>query len=113
MSIQLRQNGDSEVLFSVRDTGPGIAPEDHTRIFETFRQTEAGLRHSEGTGLGLPISLRLAQAHSGRLWLESSLGQGATFYVALPVRSPHLLEMIRTANKKEGKNEQQIVVSLR
>ncbi len=102
VTIQLCQKGDSEVLLTVRDTGPGIAPEDHPAIFETFRQTEAGLRHSEGTGLGLPISLRLAEAHGGRLWLESTLGQGSTFYVALPIRSLHLLQMIRSAEKKEA-----------
>jgi signal transduction histidine kinase len=101
VAIQLRQQSDSEILLTVRDTGPGIAPEDHDAIFETFRQTEAGLRHSEGTGLGLPISRRLAEAHGGRLWLESALGQGATFYVALPIRSPELLHMIVTAEKKQ------------
>jgi signal transduction histidine kinase len=100
VTIHLQQKTGGEVLLTVQDTGPGIAPEDHTAIFETFRQTEAGLRHSEGTGLGLPISLRLAEAHGGRLWLESAPGQGATFYVALPVRSPHLLKLIRTTEKK-------------
>jgi signal transduction histidine kinase len=87
---------------TVQDSGPGIAPEDHAKIFETFHQTEAGLRNNEGTGLGLPISQRLAEAHGGRLWLDSTLGQGATFYVALPVRSPQLLKLIRTVEKKEG-----------
>ncbi len=80
-----QQNGD--ILLCVRDTGPGIAPEDHKAVFEIFRQTETGLRHGGGTGLGLPISLRLAEAHGGRLWLESTPGEGAAFYVALPVKS--------------------------
>ena len=102
--IHLQQTTDGEVLLTVQDTGPGIAPEDHAAIFETFRQTEAGLRHSEGTGLGLPISLRLAEAHGGRLWFDSTLGQGATFYVALPVRSLHLLTLIRTSRKKETRS---------
>jgi signal transduction histidine kinase len=100
VTIHLQPKTGGEVLLTVQDTGPGIAPEDHTAIFETFRQTEAGLRHSEGTGLGLPISLRLAEAHGGRLWFDSTPGQGATFYVALPVRSPHLLKLIRTSEKK-------------
>jgi signal transduction histidine kinase/low affinity Fe/Cu permease len=76
VTIHLQQKTGGEVLLTVQDTGPGIAPEDHTAIFETFRQTEVGLRHSEGTGLGLPISLRLAEAHGGRLWFDSTLGQG-------------------------------------
>ncbi|MBZ0315340.1 MAG: GAF domain-containing protein [Anaerolineae bacterium] len=99
VNIQLRRHEADEILFSVKDTGPGIAPEDHEAIFETFRQTEAGLRQSEGTGLGLPISRRLAEAHGGRLFVDSTLGQGATFSVVLPIRSPHLLQMIRTVEK--------------
>jgi signal transduction histidine kinase len=79
------QNGS--LIISVRDTGPGIDPKDHESIFEVFRQAKAGVRKSEGTGLGLPISRRLTEAHGGRLWVRSALGQGATFYVALPVES--------------------------
>jgi signal transduction histidine kinase len=82
---------DGEILLFVKDTGPGIAPEDHEAIFESFRQTEAGLRQGKGTGLGLPISRRLAEAHGGRIWLESARHQGATFYVALPIKPEHLV----------------------
>ena len=76
---------DSEIIISIRDSGPGIAPEDQELIFEAFRQTKDGLRKGEGTGLGLPISRRLAEAHGGRVWLDSVVGQGSTFYVALPL----------------------------
>lgn len=79
---------DSELIMSVSDTGPGIDPKDHEVIFEVFRQAKAGVRKSEGTGLGLAISRRLTEAHGGRLWVNSALGQGATFYVALPIESP-------------------------
>jgi signal transduction histidine kinase len=90
VTIHLQQKTGGEVLLTVQDTGPGIAPEDHTAIFETFRQTEVGLRHSEGTGLGLPISLRLAEAHGGRLWCDSTLGQGGDVLrgAAGPVAAP-------------------------
>ncbi|MCA9970736.1 MAG: GAF domain-containing sensor histidine kinase [Anaerolineales bacterium] len=85
--IQLRAwPEDGQVVVAVADTGPGIAPEDQAAVFEPFRQ----LRHHNemaGTGLGLPISRRLAEAHGGRLWLESAPGQGATFYVALPAKT--------------------------
>lgn len=77
---------DSSILLSVTDTGPGIAADDRQAIFETFRQTETGLKSGAGTGLGLPISQRLAEAHGGRLWVESEVGQGATFYVSLPIQ---------------------------
>jgi signal transduction histidine kinase len=76
-----------EIVIAVQDTGPGIARKDHGTIFEVFRQAKTGVRKAEGTGLGLPISRRLAEAHGGRVWVESSLGSGATFYVALPVKS--------------------------
>lgn len=79
---------DGELIMSVSDTGPGIDPKDHEVIFEVFRQAKAGVRKSEGTGLGLAISRRLTEAHGGRLWVKSMLGQGATFYVALPIESP-------------------------
>jgi signal transduction histidine kinase len=78
---------DNEIVIAVQDTGPGIATKDHNIIFEVFRQAKSGVRKAEGTGLGLPISRRLAEAHGGRLWVESRLGQGATFYVALPIKS--------------------------
>jgi len=94
-----RSNGD--ILFYVRDTGPGIAPGDHEAVFEIFRQTESGLRHGGGTGLGLPISRRLAEAHGGHLWLDSVPGQGATFYVSLPIRSESLLAMVRDVSVKQ------------
>ncbi len=78
---------DGEIIISIHDSGPGIPAQDQKYIFEAFRQTKDGLRKGEGTGLGLPISQRLAEAHDGRIWLESVVGQGATFYVALPLDS--------------------------
>lgn len=76
---------DQELIISVADTGAGIAQEDQARIFETFQQSETGMKHGGGTGLGLPISRRLAEAHGGQLWIESEVGSGSTFYVALPI----------------------------
>jgi len=81
----IRVNG--EVRVSVADTGPGIAPGDHERIFEEFQQTDAGLERLEGTGLGLALSKRLVELHGGRIWLESELGKGSTFVFTLPARS--------------------------
>lgn len=89
---------DDEVLVSVKDTGTGIAPEDFEAVFEAFRQTRTGLHHGTGTGLGLTISRRLAEAHGGRLWLESEIGVGSTFYVALPVKSPALVQLMKEAD---------------
>ena len=74
---------DGEVVFSVRDHGPGIAPESLPRVFERYWRAAAGARH-RGAGLGLSIARGIAEAHGGRIWVESTLGQGATFYFSLP-----------------------------
>lgn len=84
-----------DILFMVGDTGPGIAPDDQALIFEPFRQTDIGAQQLSGTGLGLPITLRLIEAHQGKLWLESEPGEGAAFFFTLPIRSEYLLEMMK------------------
>ena len=69
----------------VRDTGPGVAPEDAERIFERFgRVSGAAGRSEEGSGLGLAIVKAIAEAHGGRVLLDSPPGQGATFSLLLP-----------------------------
>jgi signal transduction histidine kinase len=83
-----RKNG--HVQMSVSDTGPGIAPGDQAAVFEPFKQTDTGLRQGGGTGLGMPISRSLAEAHGGSIRLESKPGHGTTFHVTLPVKSEKL-----------------------
>jgi signal transduction histidine kinase/DNA-binding response OmpR family regulator len=74
----------SDVQVSVRDTGPGIAPADQERIFESFQQGSRGPAKEEGTGLGLTLSRRLAELQGGRLWLVSEPGAGSTFFLTVP-----------------------------
>jgi signal transduction histidine kinase len=78
---------NGEVRVSVADTGPGLAAEDHERIFEEFQQADAGVEQREGTGLGLAVSKRLVELHGGRIWVESEPGKGSTFVFTLPARS--------------------------
>ena len=77
---------NGEVRVSVADTGPGLAQEDHDRIFEEFQQTDVGVEQREGTGLGLALSKRLVELHGGRIWVDSELGKGSTFVFTLPAR---------------------------
>ncbi|HEY5944528.1 MAG TPA: ATP-binding protein [Kofleriaceae bacterium] len=72
---------DKEVVFFVRDTGPGIAPEELPQLFERYWRS----KHSQykGAGLGLSIARGIVDAHGGRIWAESQLGRGATFYFSL------------------------------
>jgi signal transduction histidine kinase len=83
-----------QAVVRVTDTGPGIRPEEHEAIFESFRQTKTGLRQGGGTGLGLAIARRLVEAHGGKLWLESTVGVGSSFYVELPIESPDLIDIM-------------------
>ena len=80
-----RVNG--EVRVSVADTGPGVPPEDHERIFEEFQQTDVGVGVGEGTGLGLALSKRFVELHGGRIWVERNAGSGSTFVFTLPARA--------------------------
>ncbi len=74
-----------EALLWVRDTGPGVAPDDQERIFERFARASASRRRSEGAGLGLAIVRAIAEAHGGRVTLSSRPGAGATFTVVVPL----------------------------
>jgi signal transduction histidine kinase/HAMP domain-containing protein len=89
-----------DIVIAVKDTGPGIAEADQTLIFNIFTQSETGLRQGEGTGLGLPISRHLVEAHGGHLWLESTPGLGASFYVKLPIASELLKPTLNNAIEK-------------
>jgi two-component system phosphate regulon sensor histidine kinase PhoR len=79
------QKDQREIEVSVQDNGMGIPQEDLPRIFERFYRVDKG-RSQElgGTGLGLSIVKHLISAHGGRVWAESQLGEGSTFYFTLP-----------------------------
>ena len=72
------------VEFSVQDTGIGIPSDDLPRIFERFYKADHA-RTESGTGLGLAIARHLVEAHGGRIWVESTLGSGSTFYFSIPI----------------------------
>jgi GAF domain-containing protein len=87
ITVCARLTTPDTLRLDVADDGPGILLEDQAMIFEEFRQSHT-TRSGEGTGLGLAITRRLVDLHGGRIWVESGLGDGATFTVLLPLAGP-------------------------
>ncbi|MHC0062987.1 response regulator [Nostoc sp. UIC 10890] len=80
------QQQGNEILLTVKDTGRGIPADKLESIFERFQQVDSSdSRNHDGTGLGLAICKSIMQQHGGRIWAESTLGEGSTFYVTLPL----------------------------
>ena len=81
-----------EAVFSIADSGPGIAGEDLDRLFEKFWQRRR--TDTRGIGLGLSIARGIVEAHGGRIWVESRIGDGSTFYFSLPAASQDSEELV-------------------
>jgi signal transduction histidine kinase len=79
LAVQAEPEGEDSIRFKVADSGPGIDAEAFQRLFQPFATSKA-----EGMGVGLSISKSIIEAHGGRIWPESSGGEGATFCFTLP-----------------------------
>ncbi len=80
------KSGMRYVMIDITDTGVGIAPEEHARIFERFYRTENPLKiEAGGTGLGLSLVRPLTALLGGRMWVSSVIGEGSTFSLVIPV----------------------------
>ncbi len=93
---------DNEVSIIVRDTGPGIGPEDLEHIFEPFYRGQAQ-KSIPGTGLGLPIAKRIAEGHGGRVEVQTALGQGSAFRVVLPRQGTKAADGFAHAAESRGR----------
>lgn len=88
VEIKTVRRGDKACVY-VRDSGIGIAPEDHKRVFERFVQLDGSTsRRYSGTGLGLALVKEIVELHGGRISLESEVGKGTTFWFELPITEP-------------------------
>jgi PAS domain S-box-containing protein len=86
VSAQVRSD---RVIFEVKDSGIGISPMDQSRLFDRYQHNlPAGPEESRVTGLGLVIVKSIVDRHHGQVWVESQLGKGSTFYLAIPLRQP-------------------------
>ncbi|MBN2119335.1 MAG: PAS domain-containing protein [Anaerolineales bacterium] len=94
--ISIHAEGD-QVILQVTDQGPGIPPVDQPRIFDKFYRGTNVDSEIEGSGLGLAIVKNIVESHQGRIWVESAIGKGSSFFIVLPVVS----EPVQIAKKKE------------
>ncbi|HMB21843.1 MAG: ATP-binding protein [Chloroflexota bacterium] len=94
--IAIHSEGD-QVIFQVTDEGPGIPPEDQPHIFDKFYRGTNIDSEIEGSGLGLAIVKNIVESHQGRIWVESTMGKGSSFFIVLPV----VAEPVQAAKKKE------------
>jgi CheY-like chemotaxis protein len=99
--VSARMGHDETVVFSVSDTGIGIAPADMERIFQEWEQVEGKLQKTaKGTGLGLPLSRKLAQLVGGDVYVKSQVGVGSTFFASIPVRYTGVTEAVYVPDVK-------------
>ncbi len=85
ITIEAKRLGEKEIVVAVSDNGPGIPVELHEKIFNLFYQSDdSDIKAKGGTGLGLFIAREIVKKHGGRIWVDSELGRGSTFYFTLP-----------------------------
>jgi two-component system sensor histidine kinase KdpD len=83
VTIQVSEHA-AELIFSVHSFGPVIPPSDYERIFDRFYRSSAASNRAPGTGIGLSVAKRTAQAQGGHVWVTSDVEKGTTFYASLP-----------------------------
>ncbi|NEP14114.1 MAG: response regulator [Symploca sp. SIO2C1] len=94
--MESEDKSESYLLFSVSDTGPGIAPEEMDNLFDAFVQTSLGMKFAEGTGLGLSITQKFVHLMGGEITVSSVVGEGTTFQFNIKINAADSLEIITT-----------------
>jgi signal transduction histidine kinase len=84
--ITLRaRKADSDLIIEVQDEGMGVSAEEQKQIFNPYHRVQQDTQKYPGIGLGLAVSRQIVEAHGGKIWVESQLGQGSIFIVKLPL----------------------------
>ena len=91
VEIDCRKDAN-EFIFSIKDNGIGIAPENHEKVFEMFKRLHSREEY-EGTGIGLATCKKIVQKYGGEIWIESEIGEGTTFFFSMPVPVEELVEV--------------------
>ncbi|WP_164848495.1 PAS domain-containing hybrid sensor histidine kinase/response regulator [Halobacteriovorax sp. HLS] len=95
----MEEENDFKILFSIKDTGIGISEKNQSKLFQAFSQADTSItRRFGGTGLGLAISSKIAELLQGRVWFESKLGQGSTFFLEVPLKKAQEEELPEKTN---------------
>lgn len=94
----------NNIKFSVKDQGPGVSPENKQKIFEPFFQGEQTMyRKYSGVGLGLTICRGIVESQNGKIWVESQLKKGSTFYFTIPLKPVKKLKPIKSLFSTQAK----------
>jgi signal transduction histidine kinase/CheY-like chemotaxis protein len=109
--VSVRAGHDNTVVFAVADTGIGINQENQERIFEEWSQVEGKLQKvTKGTGLGLPLSRKLAQLLGGNVYVKSGVGIGSTFFAAVPTRFSGAMEAVYVPDVKRELDQSKLPI---
>jgi len=100
---------EDHILLSVKDYGYGMTPEDQIKVFDPFYQVDDALsRRHGGTGLGLAICRGIVEAQKGKMWVESIVGEGSTFYFTVPLKPVRKIEPIKVLFSQKSIIERKI-----
>ncbi len=103
-----KKNNTQELIITISDTGIGIPPESHEKIFESFEQADGSIsREYGGTGLGLAVTKQLVELHAGKIWVESESGKGSSFSFTLPTIDTRTQAVNKNNKKGKISNERQ------
>ena len=90
INLNVTKEGGEHILFEVKDSGIGMTPEQLAKIFQSFTQADSGTtKKYGGTGLGLTITKEFCRMMSGEIWAESEIGEGTSFFMKLPIKTPN------------------------